>query len=251
MTYKAILFDCYGTLIDFPTQRFIAAIAEICRNQGISCEAERCWETWLEVGRTMNAVPYPEVSTEGTRKQPAYLISGPPPPFRPYREEWAEQFERTFAALGGKGDGARAYEDLRRLLSTAKAYPDVHPALAALNRRYVTAILSNADDDFIFPCLERNQLRFSQVITSEVARSYKPWPDIFWLGAERLGLALTDILYVGDSPIADVLGARSAGLAVAWLNRHEATLPERVPAPDYEITSLAALDTLLSAQNSG
>jgi putative hydrolase of the HAD superfamily len=50
-----------------------------------------------------------------------------------------------------------------------------------------------------------------------------------------------EVLYVGDSPFADVLGARNAGMPVAWVNRYGAKLPDTVPAPDLEITDLRGL----------
>ena len=249
--YRAILFDCYGTLIDFPTPRYVSAMEEICRNQGLECDGKQFWEAWLEIGKSIRAIPYPEMSTDGTSKPSSYLIAGPPPPFRLYSEEWGEQFRKTFEAVGLAGDGVRAYADLRRMLSEAPAYPEVHSVIAALNERYVTALMSNADDDFILPCLEHNNLHFDLLVTSEAVRSYKPWPDIFWVTAERLGLPVSDILYVGDSPPSDVLGARSAGMPVAWVNRHETTLPERIPPPDYEIRSLTGLIDILLQPSAG
>jgi FMN phosphatase YigB (HAD superfamily) len=55
-----------------------------------------------------------------------------------------------------------------------------------------------------------------------------------------------EIMYVGDSHFADVLGAKHAGLRVAWLNRDGRPLPEGVPQPDLELRSLSELADLLS-----
>ena len=49
------------------------------------------------------------------------------------------------------------------------------------------------------------------------------------------------MLYVGDSQSADVLGAKNAGMPVAWVNRDGASLKEGVPQPDHEIASLCDL----------
>jgi FMN phosphatase YigB (HAD superfamily) len=46
---------------------------------------------------------------------------------------------------------------------------------------------------------------------------------------------------VGDSQEDDIVGARSAGLKVAWLNREGVTRRETTPKPDYEIESLSDL----------
>ncbi len=43
-----------------------------------------------------------------------------------------------------------------------------------------------------------------------------------------------------------MLGAKNAGMRVAWVNRDGATLPQGVPPPDHEIASLSDLLDLLS-----
>src|SRR4030065_505377 len=49
----------------------------------------------------------------------------------------------------------------------------------ARGARYRLVILSNADDDFLFPCLERNGLDFEVIVTSERVGFYKPHEAIF------------------------------------------------------------------------
>jgi FMN phosphatase YigB (HAD superfamily) len=107
------------------------------------------------------------------------------------------------------------------------------------------ALLSNADDDFLLPCLERNGIAFETVVSSESARVYKPHEAIFHGLAAELGLKPAEIMYVGDSHFADVLGAKHAGLRVAWLNREGHALPDGVPQPDLELRSLSELVDLL------
>ena len=47
----------------------------------------------------------------------------------------------------------------------------------------------------------------------------KPAPAAFTTGLAALDLAPQQATYVGDSPAADVRGARGAGLNAAWLDR--------------------------------
>jgi FMN phosphatase YigB (HAD superfamily) len=74
---------------------------------------------------------------------------------------------------------------------------------------------------------------------------YKPAPDIFARALDRLGLAPSEVLHVGDSDVDDVAGARAAGLRVAWLNRDGRTLCPGVPRPDFEIRDLGEVASLL------
>ena len=71
----------------------------------------------------------------------------------------------------------------------------------------------------------------------------KPDPRIFTHGLELLGLPAEQILFVGDSPQTDIVGAKAVGMRGAWVNRLGARLPLGVPVPDYII---AEVDELLA-----
>jgi putative hydrolase of the HAD superfamily len=54
------------------------------------------------------------------------------------------------------------------------------------------------------------------------------------------------MLYVGDDPHADVLGARAAGLRTAWVNRRGAAWPDIGQGADLEIAGLHDLEAALA-----
>ena len=60
-------------------------------------------------------------------------------------------------------------------------------AMAALQQRWVTAVLSNADDDYLFPQIKRLGLSFPVVLSSEMVGAYKPHPLPFQRVLEELG----------------------------------------------------------------
>jgi putative hydrolase of the HAD superfamily len=68
----------------------------------------------------------------------------------------------------------------------------------------------------------------------------KPDPDIFVLASQRLQIEPRHCAMVGDSWQADVLGAHDAGMAAFWLN------PTGAPLPDATIaTSIASIAELI------
>ena len=145
-----------------------------------------------------------------------------------------------------------AYEALHDMLAAAAAYPDARDAIRALLPHFKLAVVSNADDDHLRAALAANNIPIDLVLSSEAARSYKPRRPIFRRAAELLGEHIHDVLYVGDSPLMDVLGARHAGMQVAWVNRAGAALPAGIPKPDYEVRDLQALvRTLLPGETNG
>ena len=78
---------------------------------------------------------------------------------------------------------------------------------------YRLGVVSNADGR-VEALLQRLGLAelVEFVIDSHAVGVSKPDPRIFHMGAERLGLAAEECLYVGDLYAIDVLGARAAGL---------------------------------------
>ena len=82
------------------------------------------------------------------------------------------------------------------------------------------------------------------VISSETVQAYKPHAAIFRELSTQVGLAPENILYVADSRLADVVGAKNAGLQCAWVNRqHEGWKrpAEHEFDPDYEVKTLDGL----------
>lgn len=57
---------------------------------------------------------------------------------------------------------------------------------------------------------------FTAVLISESEDIKKPDPDIFLRAAQRLGVHAEECLFVGDHPVADIAGARSAGMKAIW-----------------------------------
>ena len=233
---RAIAFDCYGTLIDVTDDSFIAACGAILRAYEREHEGKAFFEKWLEAGRALGRV-------SGRDRESAAL--GPEPPFASFRERWPRYFERAFTDIGVDADALGAYEAFHDTLATGVAYPDAVPALRALAPYYKLAVVSNADDDHLRAALAANELPVEIVLSSEAARSYKPRRPIFRRAAELLGEHVHDVLYVGDSPTMDILGARYAGMHTAWVNRTGAELPAGIPKPDYEVRDLLELAAIL------
>ena len=229
---KAIAFDCYGTLVDFGEHHFIDLMDVVCLRNELGIEGKALWDRWLEASK--------EIWSEWGRDR-ENPTAGPEPRFGTYDELWTEQFRRAFNQMEMEGDAQGAYDLMIEHARQAPPYPETREVLEQLRPLYRLCVLSNADDNWLHPCLDAGGLQFDLIVSSESAQSYKPRKRIFHHAAELLGLPPEEVLYVGDSPFADVLGARHAGMPVAWVNRYGAKLPDTVPAPDLEITDLRGL----------
>ena len=75
--------------------------------------------------------------------------------------------------------------------------------------------------------------------------AYKPEPGPFQKALAGLDLDAHHALHVGDSPIADVSGAKALGLEVYWVNRYGDGYPPDIPRPRWEFVDLKPLPGLL------
>lgn len=97
--------------------------------------------------------------------------------------------------------------------------PGVLEALDTISTRYKLGLISNG----MTPFRERNfrglgvVSMFSSVIVSAAVNLRNPDPAIFYLACSQLGVRPDEAIYVGDNPIADIEGARDAGLRTIFV----------------------------------
>jgi 2-haloalkanoic acid dehalogenase type II len=82
-----------------------------------------------------------------------------------------------------------------------------------------TVCVSNADTEPLFSAIERHNLHFDAVITSEMSRCYKPDVKIFQDALETMNLSPNRVFHVGDSLHSDIEGASAAGIEAIWIKR--------------------------------
>ncbi len=105
-------------------------------------------------------------------------------------------------------------------------YPEV---LEALDRAQAHGLAQGVVSDWgtdLVPILHAHEVtrHLDFVVASAAVGSAKPHPDIFLLALERAELRASDVMYVGDSYVSDVLGARTVGIAPVLIDR-EGTAP--------------------------
>lgn len=94
------------------------------------------------------------------------------------------------------------------------------------------------------------QRHFHAIVISDAVGIRKPRSEIFEAALARLGVAVDEVLHVGDSLRADIGGAASAGIPSVWVTRRIRDPEQKLrdhdgPAPDYVIDDLDEIATLL------
>ncbi len=230
---KAVIFDMYQTLVQDPGGQWRSSFKTIIEEQGLNATAEQLWLGWHE-----------------SEEQFRLRRTDPTLPFQTYFDAWADGFRLAFDTMGLPGDANAATRRFFADLSQREPFPETADALRELQERYRTAVLSNADDDFLLPNLALLynaglDFEFETVLSSEMARCYKPQPELFREMLRRLSLPPEETLYVGDRHYEDVFGASSVGINAVWIDRGDRKLRDDLPPPQHRISSLLELPALI------
>jgi putative hydrolase of the HAD superfamily len=140
------------------------------------------------------------------------------------------------AYVGDPELGVRLFEDAAAALETWRM-GGLRLALVS-NREYGKSYF--ADD------LARLGVRpyFDCIVISADVGYVKPHPLPFRRALSELGVSADEALMAGDEPLADIEGARAAGLAAVWVRRDRVGPAEGVPAAAV-VASLAELARLV------
>lgn len=77
----------------------------------------------------------------------------------------------------------------------------------------------------------------------------KPAPEVFMEAVRLLDVAdikTEEILFVGDNPYTDIIGAHGVGMKTAWIRMGREKYPDDAPAPDYIVDHVEELKGLLA-----
>jgi HAD superfamily hydrolase (TIGR01509 family) len=85
---------------------------------------------------------------------------------------------------------------------------------ALRSKGLVLTVVSNIDDDYLEPMMVNLGLDkvFDHWISSEAASSCKPHAGIFEFAMRKVGLGPEEVIFVGDSRVHDIQGARGVGI---------------------------------------
>ena len=196
--FKALSFDCYGTLIDWETG-ISAVLRPWAREQGLEQSDEALLLAYGDAEAAVEAeqptARYPDVIATAFRRAGAELGAE-------VGDDWA-------ARLGGS-------------VPDWPAFPDSAGALARLRRHYRLIILSNVHRDGFAGSNRRLRGDFAAIITAEDVGAYKPAENHFRAldaALPGLGVERGELLHVAQSLFHDHVPAKREGLPSVWINR--------------------------------
>lgn len=239
--FKSVVFDLDSTLTD--THRYpLQASLWLLKQSGIESEEESADYLRSLVARYRVAI---EEIAQGA-------------PYRPPFEIVRLAMGLSLEDINHRNDpvlveeATRIFKQLHVELSTV--YPGVEEVLTRLRAKGIPmGVLSNSFEGHAEIILEKLGLRhyFDAVVDGGVIKAFKPMPLPFLEILEMLGAQPEESLYVGDEYYADIVGAKSIGMAAVWINSRNVSLEDLVvkhgpeTSPDYVLSSVAELMEML------
>lgn len=204
---EALLFDVFGTLVDWR--------GSVARGLEAHFAPRGVVRDWDAVARAWRARYQPAMEEIRSGRRPFVVLD-------------VLHAENIAAVAEGFGLGPLAPgepETLARLWHRLDPWPEVPQALVRLKRRFVLAPVSNGNVRLVVDLARHAGLVFDTVLGAEVARAYKPMPEVYLRAAEMLALPPQRCLMVAAHND-DLRAAAALGFATAFLPRPDEWGPE-------------------------
>ncbi|HET9976848.1 MAG TPA: haloacid dehalogenase type II [Burkholderiaceae bacterium] len=230
MAPRALIFDVFGTLVDWRS----GVARDVRAALGAGVDAEALADAWRD--------EYQPAMEEVRAGRIAFCKLD-----ALHRRNLDRVLERF-------GLAARADEALRRDLNLAwhhlDAWPDVTPALHRLRASFLLAPCSNGNVSLMVDLARRNGWHWDAILGAEHARDYKPKPAVYRAACDAFDCAPHEVMMVAAHS-SDLEAAARAGLRTAFIARPHEHGPGRGEtaasvAVDLQASDLGALaDRLL------
>ena len=135
-----------------------------------------------------------------------------------------------------------AFEIFYEARQQVTLFEDVKPVLDELKKEFRLVSLTNGNADTVKTGVAH---WFDFALNSASVGKLKSEPDIYQRVQKMTNIHAQQMVHIGDDPVHDVSGAKSAGIAAIWLNREQKPWLLDGCEPDAVITSLHELPDLL------
>jgi 2-haloacid dehalogenase len=220
-TIKVCMFDQYGTVVDIQGG-LVAAATPFLKSKGWAGDPNS-FVTWWRRTHFENSMIDALLHRQHT----------------PYREIG----QRAVAHVMERAGIPHTADEVRELVAQIerlKPFPEVPAALARLHTRYQLVVLSNGDPDMLETAKSHHGIAFDAVISVAVANAFKPHVATYTKAAEIVGVRMDEVLFVANHAF-DCIGAKSAGMRAAFIDRRRRPFGATPHQPDLIVKDMTEL----------
>jgi 2-haloalkanoic acid dehalogenase type II len=207
------------------------------------------WDVWPVIQRAEQAMydflalKYPRVTAAMTvemlreaRQETARAYPQMAHDFTFLRTQTLKDHAREFGYAEAMAE--EAFDAFIQARNEVVLYDDVLPGLERLKQNFRLFTASNGNAD-----LKRIGLAhyFERSVNARTVGALKPDPLLFHKVIEGTDLEPQQVVYVGDDPALDVVGARAAGMGPVWINRERVSWPAQLGSQPCTVHTLDEL----------
>jgi len=197
---KALTFDVFGTVVDWRTT-IIRECTRVGRSKGIKLDWAKFADAWRAgYAPAMNKVRTGELPWMNIDEIHRMILDG------------------LLLEFNIKELSETEKDDLTRVWHRLKPWPDAIRGLRTLRRRFVVATLSNGNISLLVNMAKNVGLPWDCILSSELAKHYKPDKEVYQTAADLLGLKPEQIMMVAAHKD-DLYAAGRVGFQTAFVIR--------------------------------
>ena len=207
---KALTFDVFGTVVDWYSS-IMADGEQFGKQHGLDVD-------WSEFALAWRAGYGPAMERVRRGELPWLKIDTL---HRMILDELLDKFE-----INGLSESEK--DHLNRAWHRLKPWPDAISGLQRLRKRFIVASLSNGNIALLTNMAKFSGLPWDCILSAELAKHYKPDPEVYQTAADLLDLPPNQVMMVAAHS-GDLRAARAVGFKTAFVPRPLEFGPQQRP----------------------
>ena len=198
---KALVFDTFGTVVDWRTS-VTQQVQELASRKGLTIDAVKFADTWRGGYQpAMNRVRTGELPWTKLDRLHRMIL------------------DKLLVDFGIAGRLSESEVDtLNRAWHRLRPWPDSVSGLTRLKKKFIIAPLSNGNISLMTELAKFGGLPWDCILGAELARHYKPDREVYQSAADFLDLKLDEVMMVA-AHLGDLGAAKGVGLRTAFVTR--------------------------------
>lgn len=197
---KALTFDVFGTVVDWRTSIF-NELKQLGESKGISADWEAFTDKWRGgYAPAMDQVRQGEIPWKSIDELHRMVLG-----------QLTQEFQ-----IDDLSESELVH--LNKAWHRLAPWPDSVPGLARLKKKYTLVTLSNGNVSLLANMAKHTGLPWDVILSSELARHYKPDKEVYLTAASLLDLRNEEIMMVAAHRY-DLDAAAELGFRTAYLSR--------------------------------
>jgi 2-haloacid dehalogenase len=197
---KALVFDVFGTVVDWRTS-VANEVEQLAKRKGVRVDGVAFADAWrAQYGPSMNRVRTGEM------------------PWTTLDQLHRMSLDRLLPDFGFGGLSEAETESLNRAWHRLRPWPDAVAGLTRLKGKFTIAPLSNGNISLMTALAKFGGLPWDCILGAELARHYKPDPEVYRSAADFLDLSTAEVMMVA-AHLGDLRAAKAVGLRTAFVAR--------------------------------